>query len=89
MPQLIYVDLYQQPARVLNVLSVLKVGRAQRWRWRAINGDNQKVLAVSSEGYTNRADAITAITELFGNTSNVYLRASQGGNQLLRLGTGN
>lgn len=80
---LIYVDLYQDGAGLLARVT----GRAQRWRWRALNGNNSRVLAVSSESYTNQNDCITAIEELFANQSNVYLRASQRGNQLLRLAT--
>ncbi len=78
---LIYVDLVQAPVNALARLA----GRPQRWRWTARNGGNGRVLAVSSENYTNRADAVSAITQLFGNSSNIYLRASQEGNQLLRL----
>jgi uncharacterized protein YegP (UPF0339 family) len=40
-------------------------GRAQQWRfrWRAGNG---RVIAVGSESYTNRKDAIAAIRLVFG-----------------------
>lgn len=75
---LIFVDLYQSRPRKL-------LGRAQTWRWRALNGENFRVLAASSEAYTNEADAIAAIASLFGNASNVYLRQHEQGNQLLRL----
>ena len=40
-------------------------GRAQTWRfrWRAANG---RIIAVGSESYTNRADAIHALRLVFG-----------------------
>lgn len=82
---LIWVDLYQGPAA--NSVKALFRARPQRWRWRAINGDNGRVLANSADAYTNRADALAAITELFGPHTNAYLRSSQSGNQLLRLAT--
>lgn len=75
---LVFVDLYQSRPRKL-------LGRAQTWRWRALNGNNRRVLAASSEAYTNQADALAAITELFGTASNVYLRQTEQGDQLLRL----
>ncbi|MGV0042058.1 hypothetical protein [Mycobacterium colombiense] len=80
-PDLVYVDLYQTAAP----MRVLRPRRAQRWRWRALNGNNSRVLAASSEAYTNRDDALAAINQLFGANSNVYLRSGVGGNQLLRL----
>lgn len=79
MSTLVYIDLYQK--RSLTRL----LGRPQPWRWRALNGDNFRVLAVSSEAYTNRADALAAIEELFGTSSNVYRRESEQGNTELRL----
>ncbi|WP_136246066.1 hypothetical protein [Mycobacterium intracellulare] len=84
---LIYVDLYQQEVPTATTLThiVLKRPRPQRWRWRAINGGNGRVLAISSEAYTNQADALAAVTQLFGSNSDVYLRSSNQGNQLLRL----
>lgn len=80
-PALVYIDLYQTAPP----LRVLRPRRAQRWRWRALNGLNSRVLAASSEAYTNRDDALAAINQLFGTASNVYLRSGVGGNQLLRL----
>lgn len=77
----IYVDLTQIPVNPLAKLA----GRAQRWRWRATNAGNGRVLAVSSENYTNRNDCLAAIDQLFGAFSDVYLRSAQEGNQLLRL----
>lgn len=78
---LIYVDLTQAPKNPLARLA----GRPQRWRWTARNGLNGRVLAVSSENYTNSADCRAAITQLFGTGSNVYLRSSGTGNTCLRL----
>lgn len=77
---LIYIDLYQAPKGLISRAAA----RPQRWRWRAINGNNGRVLAASSEAYTNRGDALAAINQLFAPASNVYLRSSNGGNQLLR-----
>jgi hypothetical protein len=80
---LVYVDLFQAPVNPLARLA----GRPQRWRWTASNGGNGRALAVSSENYTNRADAVAAIRQLFGTQSNVYLRASEHGNETLRAAT--
>lgn len=57
----------------------------QPWRWRALNAGNHEVLAVSSEAYTNESDCRAAITQLFGSDTNVYLRASEQGNAVLRM----
>jgi hypothetical protein len=81
---LIFIDIYEDKPP-LTVLSVLRGGRPQRWRWRALNGNNFRVLAVSSEAYTNYSDAVAAITELFGDGSEVYLRQAERGNRVLRL----
>lgn len=80
----IYVDLYQSRESARSVRAMLRA-RPQRWRWRAINGDNGRVLAISSEAYTNEADAEHAIDTLFGAYSDVYLRRDGQGNELLRL----
>lgn len=83
---LIYVDLYQQEGPATGWAHVLRNRpRPQRWRWRAINGENGRVLAISSEAYTNEADAEHAIDTLFGEFSDVYLRRDGQGNELLRL----
>lgn len=66
---LIYVDLIQAPQNPLAKLA----GRQQRWRWRALNGGNGRVLAISSESYTNLGDCLAAIRQLFGSSSDVYL----------------
>jgi hypothetical protein len=79
----VYVDLFQASVNPLARIA----GRAQRWRWRALNGGNGRVLAVSSESYTNRGDCLAAIDQLFGALSEVYLRSSNEGNQCLRLAT--
>ncbi|ACC42333.1 hypothetical protein MMAR_3925 [Mycobacterium marinum M] len=81
MPPVVFVDLYQVPAK-----SVLgrPSRRPQRWRWRAINGGNHRVLAVSSEAYVNEADCRAAIRQLFGTGTEVYLRRDGHDNQLLR-----
>lgn len=78
-PPLVYVDLKQAPKRL-----TFK-GRQQRWYWVALSGDNFRVLARSSERYTNRNDAVKAIHLLFGDHVNVYLRQSEQGNQVLRM----
>lgn len=77
-PPLVFVDLYQGSSRKL-------LSRAQTWRWRALNGNNFRVLAVSSENYTNRQDCVDAIFQLFGNGSNVYLRQHEQGDLPLRM----
>jgi uncharacterized protein YegP (UPF0339 family) len=81
---LVYVDIFQG---TINPLARLTGRRQQRWRWRALNGDNYRVLAASSEAYVNREDCVSAIRQLFGSQSNVYLRAAEQGNLLLRLAT--
>jgi hypothetical protein len=52
----------------------LKIPPPQRWRWRARNAGNNKILAQSSEAYTNRQDCLDTITALFGPDTTVYLR---------------
>jgi hypothetical protein len=75
---LIYVDVKQSRRR-------WPLKRPQRFYWVALNGNNMRRLARSSETYTNRQDALDAVTELFGTESNVYKREAEMGNQLLRL----
>jgi hypothetical protein len=79
---LVFVDLFQSRPRKL-------LGRAQTWRWRARNGNNFRVLAVSSEAYTNYQDAVDTVTQLFGDSSNVYLRQKERGDVELRLSSNN
>ena len=59
--------------------------RHQGWRWtaRAANG---RTLAVSSESYTNRGDALDAITLLFGYATAVILRDEETPEYYLRAG---
>lgn len=40
-------------------------GRPQLWRFR-FRADNGRIIAVSSESYTNRADAVDAVHLAFG-----------------------
>jgi hypothetical protein len=47
--------------------------RGQRYRWRAKNAGNNKILATASEAYTNEADCIDAIWQLFGGESAITL----------------
>ena len=47
-------------------------GRPQKWRFRAIGGNGEKMS--SSEGYVNREDARHALQVLFGDRSHVILR---------------
>lgn len=78
----VYVDVIRSPA-----LARL-LGRQQPWRWRAVNGGNHKVLAVSSERYTNVGDCLDAVDQLFGARSDVWLRLPGENPQLLRMGIG-
>lgn len=70
-PARIYVDLYEVPAERGDGRPTR---RPQKWRWRALNSGNHRILAVSSESYTNETDAKDAIWDLFGGESNVTLR---------------
>lgn len=79
---LIYVDLVRSSSR-------LPLRRPQRWKWIARSADNGRVLATSSERYTNRRDVEHAVELLFGADSNVYLREAEQGNRLLRLAASN
>lgn len=81
MSNTLYVDLYQTKPRLAQRLA----GRTQRWRWTARSGDNQEILAVTSESYLHRQDAVDAIFLLFGDDANVYMRAVEHGNVELRL----
>ena len=47
-------------------------GRAQKWRWRAVGGNNRTL--ASGESYTHLADAWVAVHILFGDRSHVILR---------------
>lgn len=59
--------------------------RQQRWSWVARSGDNNRVLARSSESYTNKSDLLNAISVLFSDTTNVYRREAEQGDVMLRL----
>ena len=59
--------------------------RFQPWRLLIKSGDNQEPLFKSTESYFNKADAENAARIGFGRGSNVYLRQSEHGNELLRL----
>lgn len=77
---LVYVDIKQ----VKNLKHTI-TGRPQPWHWVARSGQNWRVMARSSERYTNRQDCIDAATLLFGPEVTVYLRQQGQGNVVLRL----
>lgn len=79
-PPLVYVDLKKSKVR-------WPLKRNQPWYFVAINGRNMRRLARSTENYTNRADAVDAIWQLFANDSNVFLREAEHGNVNLRQAT--
>lgn len=82
----VYVYLYQREAPAKTLAHSLFGGRRhQVWRWRAINAGNGRILAQSSEAYTNEGDAIDAIDELFGSRSDVWLRQQGEPDLLLRV----
>lgn len=82
-PALVFVELYQTRGKKVTASS--PGFRPQNWRWRAINGDNQKKMATSGEAYTNLSDCLDAVEQLFGASTNVYLRRSEHGDSVLRL----
>lgn len=58
--------------------------RGQRYRWRAKNAGNGKVLAMASEAYHNSDDCLNAILQLFvGESRIVLLRKDEGGLETL------
>jgi uncharacterized protein YegP (UPF0339 family) len=75
MNDLIWVDIYQGK-RLLR----------QSWRWRVVNAGNGRVMGHGGEAYTNKADCITAVTQLFGDSATVWLREPEQQNVLLRRG---
>lgn len=82
----VYVDLYQSEAPAKSLARRLfSARRPQVWRWRALNGGNGRIMAVSSEAYANEADALDAIDELFGSRSDVWLRQQGESPLLLRM----
>lgn len=64
----LYVDIYKSKRRLTGRQ------RAQPWRWRLKSEGNSKVLAVSSEAYTNREDCLAAIVKVFSGSTTVFLR---------------
>jgi hypothetical protein len=80
MSTLIFVDIKRSRTRF--------PGRPQRWFWVALNGNNFRRLARSSENYTNRQDCLDALKQLFGSDANVYKREAEVGNVCLRLAQG-
>jgi uncharacterized protein YegP (UPF0339 family) len=75
----VYVDVYEtRPPRYRGK------ARRQPWRWNARNANNNEIMA-SGEAYTNEADALAAVEQLFGSGTNVYLRQHERGNQVLRM----
>ena len=74
---LVYIDLKRSENR-------WPLKRPQRWSWVALSGDNFRVLARSSESYTNKGDCLDAVALLFGDGTNVFLRQSEKGNVALR-----
>lgn len=81
MNPVIYIDLEYSPPK-------LKIPgrRPQPWRLVARSAGNHEVIAVSSEKYTNKADAVAAAELLFNDTTTVFLRQAEHGNRLLRQG---
>lgn len=82
-PPLIYVDLVNVPEPKVRKLIPGRT-RWQPWRVVILSGDNMRRLFRGSERWTNKQDALDAIALVFGSRSNVYLRQSGVGNQLLR-----
>jgi uncharacterized protein YegP (UPF0339 family) len=82
----LYVDLKQAPLSKL-IPGWGLPGRPQRWRWVARNASNHKVMARSSERYTNKQDCLDAISQLFSPGTTVYLRQAEHGDECLRLAT--
>ena len=60
------------------------LARPQRWYWVALNANNFRRLARSSETYTNYGDLLAAIEEVFGGQTVVYRREAEKGNVLVR-----
>lgn len=84
-PPLVYVDLINVPEpQARKLLGPLRT-RWQPWRVTILSGDNMRRLFRGSERWTNRQDALDAITLAFSAGSNVYLREAEHGNQVLRM----
>jgi hypothetical protein len=82
-PPLIYVDLINVPEPKSRKL-IPGRPRWQPWRVVILSGDNQRRLFRGSERWTNKQDALDAISLVFGSGSNVYLRMAETGNLALR-----
>jgi len=67
--------------------TIFKRARKQPFYWVAKNSGNGRVMAISSERYTNRQDCVDAARLIFGSEVNVYLRQENQPNQLLRYAT--
>lgn len=80
----IYIDIHQ---RALKPTLFRRGGRQQRHYWIALNGGNMRVMARSSESYTNRQDCVDAARLIFGSEVKVYLRQENQEIQLLRHAT--
>lgn len=82
-PPVIFVDLKYVPESKVRKL-IPGRSRWQPWRVAILAAGNMKTLFRGSERWTNKQDALDAIALAFGTGSNVYLRQSEQGNQLLR-----
>lgn len=80
-PRIVTVTMHRSPRPVWSLR------RHQPWRWTA-TAANGRVLAVSSESYTNRADCRVAISLLFGYSTAVILRDGEMPEHYLRAGVG-
>jgi uncharacterized protein YegP (UPF0339 family) len=69
----VYVDVYKGRKRL-----------RQAWRWRASNAGNGRLMAHSGEAYVNKSDCLTAITQLFGGSTTVYMREAEHGDVVMR-----
>lgn len=58
--------------------------RPQRWGWRAVNTGNNKVMARSSESYTNERDCVDAAVALFSDGARVWLQRADGSSVVVR-----
>lgn len=78
------------------LLKRVRTFRPQLWTWVAKSGDNERVLAVASEHYTNKQDCVAAAIIVFGASTRAILQrreqdgwdVDQLGNQSLRYAKG-
>jgi hypothetical protein len=82
-PPVIFVDLEYVPEPKARKL-IPGRSRWQPWRVVILAAGNMKTLFRGSERWTNKQDALDAITLAFGDRSNVFLRQAEVGNQVLR-----